>query len=138
VLNVTGPEKLTFAQMTDELSHAASCHIRYRDISTRQFTQTLKLSGQSAWHADAVLAAWMVARNGQPVITDLVTKMNKTSVRQHQDVAREYAFHLTTTSAAARPRLGTSDFFNGGGITRRRAKLLPGTILRSWLWPASH
>ena len=140
VLNVTGPEKLTFAQMTDELSHAASCHIRYRDIGTRQFTQTLKLSGQSAWHADAILAAWMVARNGQPVITDLVTKITKRQCVSIKMFAREYAFHFNETSRSRYdPRLGTSDFFNGRRYHKTARKVVYLELYcESWLWPASH
>jgi len=132
VLNVTGPQSLTFAQMTEELSHAASCHIRYRDIGTRQFTQTLKLSGQSAWHADAILAAWMVARNGQPVITDVVTKITKRQCVTIKTFARECAFHFNDNiPQPPRPTSGNQRLFQRGAVSGDGAQsCLPGTVLR--------
>lgn len=74
--NVTGLEQLSLQQIAAKFSTAVRQKITYCDISPLDFQQTLHRAGVSQWYAEAVVAAWQIASQEQPTLTDIVTKIS--------------------------------------------------------------
>lgn len=89
--NITGSEKLSFAEIAKELSKAIGKEVKYRDVEPAQFFNTLIRSGVPSWYAKAVAAAWAVAREGSPQITDVVLKVAKKNPITFEQFTRDYA-----------------------------------------------
>ena len=89
--NITGPEKLSFAEIAQRLSAATGKQIEYHDIGPAEFLQMLLRAGMPGWYAEAVTASWNVAREGEPVVTDLVAALTNKSPINFAQFARDYA-----------------------------------------------
>jgi uncharacterized protein YbjT (DUF2867 family) len=89
--NISGPEKLSFAEIADRLSAVIGKRIEYRDIVPAEFLNMLVRSGIPGWYAEAVTASWTVARQGEPILTDSVSALAKKSPITFEQFARDYA-----------------------------------------------
>src|SRR5690348_3575102 len=89
--NITGPEKLSFVEIAQRLSAATGKQIEYHDIEPMEFLQMLLHAGMPGWYAEAVTASWNVAREGEPVVTDVVAALTKKSPITFAQFARDYA-----------------------------------------------
>ena len=89
--NVSGPEKLSFAEIGERLSAATGRQIEYRNIAPAQFLNMLLQSGIPGWYAEAVTASWTVAREDEPIVTDVVSVLAKKSPITFAQFARDYA-----------------------------------------------
>ena len=90
-LNISGPEKLSFTEIAQTLSAATGKQIEYRDIEPNQFLQRLLRAGLPGWYAEAVTASWRVAREGEPIVTDVVATVTKRPPGTFAQFARDYA-----------------------------------------------
>lgn len=75
--NVTGPEKLSFAEIARKLSAAIGRTVTYRDVPSTDFLKVLIQSGMPTWQARAATAAWIAARNGKPHVTNVVAQLTQ-------------------------------------------------------------
>lgn len=89
--NITGPEKLSLAEIAAELSTAIRKDIKYCDVAPAEFLDTLILSGLPNWYARAVAAAWAVARKEEPKISDVVSEVVKKNPISFEQFTRDYA-----------------------------------------------
>ena len=89
--NISGPEKLSFTEIAQTLSAATGKQIEYRDIEPKQFLQKLLRAGLPGWYAEAVTASWRVAREGEPIVTDVVAALTKRPPITIAQFARDYA-----------------------------------------------
>jgi uncharacterized protein YbjT (DUF2867 family) len=73
--SVTGPELLTFSQVTEHLSAVVGRQIRYVDLSPEAFEQAMRSAGVDDWTATALSELHQVYRAHQAeVVTDEVHK----------------------------------------------------------------
>jgi uncharacterized protein YbjT (DUF2867 family) len=89
--NISGPEKLSFAEIARRLSAATGRLIEYRDVAPAEFLNMLLQSEIPAWYAEAVTASWAVARQDEPTVTDVVSTLAKKSPTTFAQFARDYA-----------------------------------------------
>lgn len=89
--NVTGLKELSFAEIAQELSTVIGKDVQYCNVSPEEFTNMLLLSGVPSYYAKAVTAAWRVAREGRPTITDVVSEVAKKHPISLKQFARDYA-----------------------------------------------
>lgn len=89
--NISGPEKLSFAEIAQKLSAATGKRIEYRDIPPAEFLNMLIQSEMPRWRARAVTASWTVARRGEPVVTGAVLGLTKRPPVTFEQFARCYA-----------------------------------------------
>ena len=89
--NLSGPEKLSFAEIAQKLSTATGKQIAYHDIDPNDFLQMLLRAGIPAWYAEAVMASWSVARESEPIVTNTVSALTKRSPITFAQFARDYA-----------------------------------------------
>ncbi len=78
IYNLTGPERLTMAIVTQTIADVMGRAIRYVDIAPVEFKQQLVQTGVQEWYAEAIAAAWQVAREGLPTVTDSVYQLTQT------------------------------------------------------------
>lgn len=89
--NITGPEEFSFAEIARELSIAIGKEVQYCNVAPEEFTNMLILSGVPSCYARAVAAAWGVAREGRPTITNVVLKVAKKKPITFEQFSRDYA-----------------------------------------------
>jgi uncharacterized protein YbjT (DUF2867 family) len=89
--NITGPEKLSFAEIARRLSAATGKQIEYRDVAPAEFLNMLLQAEIPGWYAEAVTAAWTIARQDEPIVTDVVSTLAKKSPITFAQFARDYA-----------------------------------------------
>ena len=89
--NISGPERLSFSEIAQQLSAATGKQIEYRDIEPAEFLQMLLSAGIPDWYAEAVTASWNVAREGEPIITDVVATLTKKPPLTFAQFARDHA-----------------------------------------------
>jgi len=89
--NISGPEKLSFAEIAQRLSTATGKRIEYRDTTAAEFLNMLLRSGIPGWYAEAVTASWTVARQGEPIVTDVVSALAKKPPTTFEQFACHYA-----------------------------------------------
>ncbi len=89
--HVTGPEMHSFSDIVKELSKAIGKEVEYRDVAPAEFLETLIMSGVPNWYARAVAAAWAIAREGKPKITNVVLEIAKKNPITLEQFARDYA-----------------------------------------------
>jgi uncharacterized protein YbjT (DUF2867 family) len=89
--SITGPQKFSFADVAKELSTAMGREVKYRDVAPADFLAMLIRSGVPSWYARAVTAAWGVAREGKPTITDVVLKIARKKPITFEQFSRDYA-----------------------------------------------
>ena len=73
--NITGLELLSMREIAEKLSAAFNQDITYINVSPCEFKQTLLRAGLPEWRAEAITTSWQVASEGQPTVTDIVTRM---------------------------------------------------------------
>ena len=73
--NITGLEMLSMREIAEKLSTAFNQDITYINVSPSEFKQTLLRAGLPEWRAEAITTSWQVASEGQPTVTDIVTRM---------------------------------------------------------------
>jgi len=88
--NISGPEKLSFAEMAQQLSAAIGKRIEYCDVAPAEFLNTLLSSEIPGWYAEAVTASWTVARQGEPILTDVVSVLTNKPAITFAQFARDY------------------------------------------------
>ncbi|HEX5886574.1 MAG TPA: NmrA family NAD(P)-binding protein [Pyrinomonadaceae bacterium] len=98
--NISGPEKLSFADIGEKLSTALATRVEYRDIAPAEFLNMLIEIGIPEWYAEAVTASWTVARQGEPILTDVVSALTKKPPISFEQFARDHADQF-------RPQKGT-------------------------------
>ena len=98
--NISGPEKLSFADIAQRLSAATGRQIEYRDIAPAEFLSMLIGAGIPGWYAEAVTASWTIARQGKPILTNAVSALTKKPPITFEQFARDHADQL-------RPQKGT-------------------------------
>jgi len=89
--NISGPEKLSFAEIGQRLSAATGKRINYRDIAPAEFLNRLIRFEIPGWYAKAVTASWTVAQQGEPILTDVVSTLAKKPPISFEQFARDYA-----------------------------------------------
>jgi len=89
--NVTGAEKLSFSEIAQRLSAATGKPIEYRDLVPAEFLALLLRSGLPHWYAEAVTQSWTVARQGEPIVTDVVSVLARKPPITFAQFARDYA-----------------------------------------------
>ena len=89
--NISGPGKLSFAEIAHTLSAVTGKRIEYRDIAPAEFLNILLRSGIPDWYAEALTASWTVARQGEPILTDSVSVLAKKAPITFEQFARDYA-----------------------------------------------
>lgn len=92
--NISGPEKLSFADIAQRLSAATGKKIEYRDIAPAEFLNMLIGAGIPDWYAEAVTASWTVARQGEPILTNVISALTKKPPITFEQFARHYADKL--------------------------------------------
>ena len=95
--NISGPEKLSFADIAQTLSAATATRIEYRDIEPAEFLNMLIGAGLPSWYAEAVTASWTVARQGEPIVTDIVSVLAKKPPITFEQFARDHSDQFRTT-----------------------------------------
>jgi uncharacterized protein YbjT (DUF2867 family) len=73
--NITGLEMLSLEDIAEQLSAAANQKITYINVSPCDFKRTLLQAGLHEWYAEAIMASWRVASEGQPTVTDVVAEI---------------------------------------------------------------
>jgi len=89
--SITGPQKFSFADVAKELSTTMGREVKYRDVAPADFLAMLIRSGVPSRYAREVTAAWGVAREGKPTITDVVLKIARKKPRTFEQFSRDYA-----------------------------------------------
>ncbi|MEO1294219.1 MAG: SDR family oxidoreductase [Cyanobacteria bacterium J06636_16] len=77
IYNLTGPERLTMTTVTQILANVMGRTICYVDTAPAEFEQRLIQAGVPEWYAGAIAAAWQVAREGVPTVTDAVYQLTR-------------------------------------------------------------
>lgn len=73
--NITGLEMLSLKDIAEQISVAANKKITYINVSPCDFKRTLLQSGLHEWYAEAIVASWQVASEGQPTVTNAVAEI---------------------------------------------------------------
>jgi len=89
--DITGPEELSFADMAKKLSTATGKTITYRNVAPEEFLDMLKGSGVPSWYSKAVTAAWNVARESQPRVSDHISTVIGKSPITFEQFSRDFA-----------------------------------------------
>jgi uncharacterized protein YbjT (DUF2867 family) len=89
--SVSGPEKLSFTEIAQQLSAATGKQIEYRDIEPAEFLQVLLRAGIPGWYAEAVTASWNVAREGEPIVTDVIAALTNNPTITFAQFAKDHA-----------------------------------------------
>lgn len=89
--NLSGPEKLSFTEIAQQLSAATGKQIEYHAIEPAEFLQMLLRAGIPGWYAEAVTASWNVARQGEPIVTDVVAALTKKPPLTFAQFAKDHA-----------------------------------------------
>jgi hypothetical protein len=77
-------------QIAEKFSTVVRQKITYCDISPLDFQQTLHQAGALEWYAEAVVAAWQIASQEQPTLTDIVTKIARKRPIPFEAFVRDY------------------------------------------------
>ena len=88
--NITGPEKLSFGEIAQRLSAASGKQIEYRDVDPSEFLEMLLRPETPRWYAEAVTASWGVARESEPIVTDVVAALTNKPPLTFAQFARDY------------------------------------------------
>ena len=89
--NITGPEKLSFAEIAQRLSAATGKQIQYRDVDPAAFLQMLLRAEIPGWYAEAVTASWTAAGASEPVVTNVIAELTNKPPLTFAQFARDYA-----------------------------------------------
>ena len=93
--NISGPEQLSFAEIAQRLSAVTGKPIEYRDLPPTEFLYMLLSAELPRWYAEAVTASWSVARNSEPILTDVVSLLTNKAPITFAQFARDYAAAFT-------------------------------------------
>jgi uncharacterized protein YbjT (DUF2867 family) len=88
--NITGVETLSLKDITEQLSVAANKRITYINVSACDFKRTLLQAGLHEWYAEAIVASWQVASEGQPTVTDTVAEVTGRQSITFEQFVRDY------------------------------------------------
>lgn len=89
---IAGPESLSLAEVTNELSTAAGREILHIDISPEAARQRMISSGMPEWFAEALLALFAAIRQGGlDVVNDDVSSVGRVKPRTFASYTRELA-----------------------------------------------
>lgn len=89
--NITGPEALSFKEVAEKLSVATGKRITYNSVSLEDFKKILVRGGPQGWFADALVAAWKVASEGHPTVTNVVSEVAQKEPITFEQFAQDYA-----------------------------------------------
>ncbi|MBW4621354.1 MAG: SDR family oxidoreductase [Cyanosarcina radialis HA8281-LM2] len=92
--NVTGSEMLSLSAIAEKLSAYAK-KITYIDVAPDDFKQTLLQSGLPQWYAEAIVASWQIASEGQPLVTDTVFETTGRRAIKFDRFVRDYQQKLS-------------------------------------------
>lgn len=73
--NITGLEMPSLKDIAEQLSAAVIKKITYINASPCDFKRTLLQAGLHEWYAEAIVASWQVASEGQPTVTNVVAEI---------------------------------------------------------------
>lgn len=90
--NITGSQMLSLSEIAKKLSLVAGKKITYVDASPINFKQTLLQFGLQDWYAKSIVAAWQVASQEQPTITDEVAEITDKQPTTFEQFAKEYQY----------------------------------------------
>lgn len=98
VLQITGPEALTFAELAERVASAVGAPVRYVDTEPQQWRAQLEAAGVPAYWAQALVEMFACYRDHGPVLTDTVQNLLGRPARPIDEFLRT---HLAPAVAAA-------------------------------------
>jgi uncharacterized protein YbjT (DUF2867 family) len=89
---ITGPEALTYGELAEKLAAVLGKPVRYVDVPTDQFKQSLLGAGMPDWAADALLEIFeYVAKPLGAEVTNVVAEIAKKAPITFNQFARDHA-----------------------------------------------
>jgi uncharacterized protein YbjT (DUF2867 family) len=93
--NITGVEILSLKDIAEQLSVAANQKITYINVSACDFKRALLQAGLHEWYAEAIVASWQVASEGQPTVTDIVAEVTGRRPTAFEQFVQDYGRAFT-------------------------------------------
>lgn len=104
IVQVTGPEAMSFATMAVHLARALGRPVRYVDCTSADLLQCAEAAGIAPWQAHELVAWQMEAREGRhAVVHDTVERITGRAPRRFEAFANELATSLRYANAPERP-----------------------------------